>query len=86
MPCFERPLAFRRDPNSGLTVIVMTQRSDCFGIFTPHGEESHISNYMSLFGHNIEAADTVSAHSRLVVLLDPTEAEIFQIADTFLRD
>jgi aryl-alcohol dehydrogenase-like predicted oxidoreductase len=43
------------------------------------------SNYMSLFGHDIEAGETVSARSRLVVLPDPTEAEILGIADAFLR-
>jgi hypothetical protein len=84
MPNFALPLATRRDPHSGVTVIVMTQYDDCFGIFTPYGEESHISNYMSLFGHYIEAGKTVSAHSRLVVLLDPTEAEILRISDNFL--
>ena len=63
----------------------MTQRDDCFGIFTPYGKEKHISNYMSLFGHDIEAGQTASAHSRLVVLPDPTEVEILEIADAFLR-
>jgi hypothetical protein len=85
VPSFARPLAIRRDPRSGLTVIVMTQRDDCFGIFTPYGEEKHISNYMSLFGNDIEAGETASARSRLVVLPDPTEAEILGIADAFLR-
>jgi hypothetical protein len=85
MPSFARPLAIRRDPRSGLTVIVMTQRDDCFGIFTPYGEEKHISNYMSLFGHDIEAGETASARSRLVVLPDSRTEEILGIADEFLR-
>jgi hypothetical protein len=85
MPNFARPLATRRDPRSGIVVIVMTQRDDCFGVFTPYGEEKHISNYMSLFGRDIEAGEIASARSRLVVLSDPTEAEILEIADAFLR-
>lgn len=85
MPNFALPLAIRRDPQSGLTVIVMTQSNDSFGIFTPYGEESHISNYMSLFGHDIEEGETVSAHSRLIVLPDPTEAEILRSANEFLE-
>jgi hypothetical protein len=84
MPNFALPLAIRRDPHSGLTVIAMTQSDECFGIFTPYGEESHISNYISIFGHDIESGETVSAHSRLIVLPDPTEAEILRIADNFL--
>jgi hypothetical protein len=85
MPSFERPLAIRRDPRSGLTMIVMTRRDDCFGILTPYGKESHISNYMSLFGHDIEAGETASARSRLVVLPEPTEVEILGVADAFLE-
>jgi hypothetical protein len=83
MPDFARPLAIRRDPDSGITVIVMAQRDDCFGVFTPYGEEKHISNYMSLFGHDIEAGETASARSRLVVQSNPTEAEILEVADAF---
>jgi hypothetical protein len=83
MPNFALPLAIRRDPGSGLTVVVMAQRDDCFGVFTPYGEEKHYSNYMSLFGHDIKASERFSVHSRLVVLLDPTEAEILEIASEF---
>ncbi|MBN1379738.1 MAG: hypothetical protein JXA04_10955 [Gammaproteobacteria bacterium] len=67
MPNFDKPLAIRRDPRSGLTVVVMTQRDDCFGIFTPYGEEKHFSNYLSLFGYDIEAGKIAGAHSRLLV-------------------
>ena len=72
MPKFALPLAIRRDPHPGLTVIVMTQCDECFGIFKPYGEASHISNYMSSFGHDIEAGESASAHSRLVVMPNPT--------------
>jgi hypothetical protein len=85
MPNFALPLAIRRDPGSGLTVIVMAQRDDCFGIFTPYGEEKHYSNYMSFFGHDIEAGESASARSRLVVLPDPTEAETLEIVNEFLK-
>ena len=85
MPNYARPLMIRRDTLSELTVIMMTRRDDCFGICTPYGEEKHYSNYMSLFGYDIEAGKTVMARSRLVVLPDPTEAEILKIADEFLK-
>ena len=85
MPNYALPLAVRRDPSSGLTVITMTQRADCFGIFTPYGEEKHYSNYLSFFGRDIEAGESARAHSRLVVLPDPTEAEILTIADGYLK-
>ncbi len=83
MPNFALPLAMRRDPSSGLTVIVMAGQDDCFGVFTPYGEEKHYSNYLSLFGHDIEAGESAGARCRLVVLPDPTEAEILAIAESF---
>ena len=85
MPNYALPLAIRRDPDFGLTVIVIALRDDCFGIFTPYSEESHYSNYTSFFGHDIEAGERASARSRLVVVPDPTEAEILEIANDFLN-
>lgn len=84
MPEFALPLAVRRDPNSGLTVITMARPEGCFGVFTPYGEEKHYSNYFSLFGQDIEAGETQSAHSRLVVLSNPTEAEIVNLVHSYL--
>jgi hypothetical protein len=86
LPHYEQPLAIRRDPGSGITVIVMTRRDECFGVFTPYGEESHISNYLSLFGRDITPDESASAHSRLVVLHNPTAQEILRVADAFLEN
>lgn len=86
MPNYALPLALRRDPSSGLTVIVMASPDDCFGVFTPYGEEKHYSNYLSFFGHDIEGGEIASARSRLVVLPDPTEEEILAVTHEFLND
>jgi hypothetical protein len=85
MPDFALPLAIRRDTSSGLAVIVMSRHDDCFGIFTPYGEEKHISNYLSLFGNDIKAGETEIARTRLVVLPDPSESEILEITEAFLK-
>ena len=85
MPDFALPLAVRRVPGSGLAVISMSRPQDCFGVFTPYGEEKHLSNYFSLFGHDLEVGETASAHARLVVLPDPTEEKIFDITHEYLR-
>ncbi len=86
MPNFALPVAMRRDPGSGLTVVVMSHASDAFGLFTPHGEEAHISNYISLFGVDLEPGAVEVAHSRLVVLQSPTDAEILGYANAYLED
>jgi hypothetical protein len=84
MPHYARPLAIRRDASTGLAGVVLGRPSDCFGVFTPHRERTHMSNYLSLFGHDIEVGESASARSRLVVLSNPTEEEILKIADAFL--
>lgn len=84
MPEFALPLAVRRDPGSDLTVISMAHPADCFGVFTPYGEDKHYSNYLSLFGYDIEAGETASAHARLVVLPGPDEEDILGIAREYL--
>jgi hypothetical protein len=83
MPDYDRPLAFRRDKGSGITVVIMSKREDCFGIFTPYGEEEHFSNYLSLFGYDIKAGETADAHARLIILNNPTEADILELADAY---
>ncbi len=85
MPPYKKPLAFRRNPATGLTVVVLAKQEDCFGIYTPYGEEKHISNYLSLFGTYIEAGETARAHTRLVVLRDPSVAEIHDAYDSFVE-
>lgn len=85
MPNYALPLAIRRDPETNLTVIVMTQQEDCFGIFTPYGEEKHYSNYLSLWGHDIEEGEQASTRSRLVVLSDPSDDEILDHAKAFFN-
>lgn len=85
MPKFNRPLAVRRDPRSGLTTVSMTRSDECFGVFTPYGEEKHISNYMSIFGRDFEPDETASAYSRLIVLPDSTTEDILALADEFLQ-
>ncbi len=85
MPSFAWPLAIRRDPDSGLTVVTIARPEDCFGVFTPYGEEGHMSKYLSLFGYTIEAGQSASAGARLVVLSDPTEAQILEVAEEYLE-
>jgi hypothetical protein len=85
MPDFALPLAVRRNPDSGLTVVMMSRREDSIGLFTPYGEDDHFSGYMSLFGQNIEPGGAATVRSRLVVLRNPTDAKILEYATAFLE-
>ncbi len=85
MPNYDRPLVVRHDPTTGITVLAMAKRKDCFGVFTPYDQEKHISNYFSLFGYDIDPGETVSVLSRFVILSNPTEKEILEVTDNFLN-
>jgi len=86
MPKLGQPVAIRRNKKTGVTVLAMSKYDDCFGVFTPYNEEKHVSNYMSLFGIDLQKGDVVSAHSRLVILLDPEEKEILEHIKDFMGD
>jgi hypothetical protein len=86
MPYYALPLAIRQNKSSGLTVVAMAKREDCFGIFTPYNEDKHYSHYLSLFGYDIKKGETAQAYARLVVLKNPTDDEIVQIAHKFILE
>lgn len=67
MPRLAAPLALRRDPQSGLTAVLMAPRDECFAVSTPQGEDGHRSLYLSLVGRDLKAGETASAHARLVI-------------------
>ncbi len=70
------PLAIRRQAETGLAMLLMARPEDCFAVATPYNQDppdgvaSHRSLYLSLFGRDVAAGETVSAHMRLVVSKD----------------
>ncbi|MFO7658885.1 MAG: hypothetical protein R6W78_17630, partial [Bacteroidales bacterium] len=84
MPNYDLPVTIRKDTLTGVTVIMMTKQEHCFGIFTPYSEEKHMSNYLSLFGYDVKKDESGKAHSRIVILTNPTEKEILEAANNFL--
>lgn len=67
MPNFAAPVCVRRNETANLAVVLMAPRDDCFAISTPYRGESHYSIYLSLFGRDVKAGETVQARCRLVV-------------------
>lgn len=66
-PEYAAPLAYRRDPASGVAIVIMARAEDCFAVSTPEREESHYSMYFSLFGRDVGEGETVRARTRLLV-------------------
>jgi hypothetical protein len=84
-PQLAAPLAMRRDPESGLTALVMTRPEDCFAVATPYGEESHRSLYLSLFGQDLDAGEASSAHARLAIRSGLSDAGAVECYREFCR-
>jgi hypothetical protein len=79
-PSFDRPVAVRRDPGSGLAVVFTAPREECFAIATPHQAESHYSLYLSLFGRTLKAGERARARARIAVLESPVEREVVDVS------
>jgi len=68
MPEFAAPLVLRREPETGVAVVLMAPPNDCFAVFTPRRDEPHYSMYLSFFGRTLQAGETAKADARLVVV------------------
>jgi sugar phosphate isomerase/epimerase len=60
-------LAQRRAPTLALAGILQASATDCFAVAIPHQTDEHYSIYLSLFGRDLKAAETVRAKARLTI-------------------
>jgi len=86
MPPLAKPLGLRRAPASKLMAVLMAPAGDCFALAMPYQTEPHLSLYLSLFGRNLKAGETVRAHSRLVVTPDLTVEQLLQLYQNYLSE
>lgn len=86
MPPLYRPLAVRRDPLTGLNVVLMGLHADCFAVAMPYQTDGHYSVYLSLFGRDLKAGETAKAHTRLIVAPGLTEPQIIDLHRTFYAE
>ena len=84
-PEFEQPIAVRRDPTSGLTVVLMAPARDCFAIAMPEQTDSHYSIYYSMFGRDVKKGATVRGRARLVVLPSANASQILELYRKYAR-
>jgi hypothetical protein len=82
---YAAPLAFRRDPKTGVVVIMMAPPEDCFAVLTPCRGEDHRSVYFSLFGRDMKAGETVHAQSRFVVGQNLSDEEILAMYQAYVK-
>lgn len=85
-PALAAPLAMRRDPDSGLTALLMAPPDDCFAVATPHSGEGHRSIYLSLLGVGLAAGESATARSRLVIQRGMSDQQAIACYQRYLRE
>jgi hypothetical protein len=85
-PNLAAPLCLRRSQTNGLTAIVMAPLQDCFAVAMPCEGDSHYSLYLSLFGRDIKACETATAHVRLVITKAVSDEEIVALYKHYVSE
>lgn len=85
-PALEAPLAVRRDPQSGITAILMAPPEDSFAVASPQQSDRHYSMYLALFGRTIKAGETARARARLLIAVAPGDAAIVASYRAYLEE
>ena len=86
------PIGIRRHAQAGLTVVLMAPPEDCFAVSVPYNKEppdnvaAHGSVYLSLFGGDVAAGQTVTAHCRLIIAKDLSDEVIVQRYQGYLEE
>jgi hypothetical protein len=86
------PLGLRRDPASGLSVVLMARPHDCFAVAMPYNKTppdniaNHGSLYLCLFGRDLAAGEKATARCRLVVKHDLTDEAAIDLYQQYLRN
>lgn len=88
----EAPLAVRRQAASGVTAVLMSTPDDCYAIGTPYykqppdGVAGHDSLYLSLFGRDLQAGATATAHCRLLLGKDLSDEAVLRRFQEYLAE
>ena len=85
MPYMAAPVCIRRSNEKELMVVLMAPQGDCFAISTPYEGESHYSLYLSLFGRDVKAGQTVHSRSRLVVTKSISDDRILTLYQKYIH-
>jgi hypothetical protein len=80
------PVGIRRHEKSGLNVVLMARPQDCFAVATPCTKETHYSQYLSLFGRNVQKNKTIRARTRLLFTWELSDAEILKRYQKFIQE
>ncbi|MHC4084633.1 MAG: hypothetical protein ACYSWZ_01395 [Planctomycetota bacterium] len=85
MPNLAAPVCVRRNEAANLAAVLMAPRDDCFAISTPYRGEGHYSIYLSLFGRDVKAGETVRSRCRFVVATAISNQQILELYQKYIK-
>jgi hypothetical protein len=86
MPRMAAPIGVRQTATGDLAMVLMAPPKDCFAISTPYEGEGHYSLYMSLFGQDVQAGQTVKARCRLAVVAGASTDRILALYKKYMKE
>ncbi|MCC6698751.1 MAG: hypothetical protein IT365_24215 [Candidatus Hydrogenedentes bacterium] len=86
MPEIAAPLAFRREPSTGIVAMVMAPPQESFAVFTPCRDDPHCSMYLALFGQTLKNGETARAHVRFAIAVNPTDDQVVTYYQDYLKE
>ena len=85
MPYLAAPVCVRRNEAANLAAVLMAPREDCFAISTPYRGEGHYSLYLSLFGRDVKAGETIRSRCRLVVTKAISNQYLLELYQQYIK-
>jgi hypothetical protein len=85
-PALAAPLGMKRQPTSGVTVLIMAPPEDCFAVSTSAQEAGLGAFYLSLFGKDVQKDQTLKSRPRMVFGKDFTDEQALARYQEYLKD
>ncbi len=85
-PTLAAPLGMKVQPESGVTVVVMSLPEDCFAVSMAQQGAQANALYLSLFGKDVRQGQTLTGHARLVFGRNISDEQALQKYAEYLQD
>jgi DNA-directed RNA polymerase subunit RPC12/RpoP len=85
-PTLAAPLGMKVQPESGVTILIMSLPEDCFAVSMAQQGAQANALYLSLFGKDVEQGQTLTGHARLVFGRNISDAQALQKYADYLQD
>jgi hypothetical protein len=77
---------YRKDPKTGVTIVLMAPPDDCFAVYSSCEDEPHRSMYLGLFGRDVKEGEEVVARTRMLVGENLTNEAIIKAYQKYIKN